>query len=145
MKVSTKGRYALRLMIDLTLHDNGEYIALKDVSSRQNISVKYLEQIVSALSRAGLLKSVRGPQGGYKLSKRPGEITAGDVLRITEGSLSPIPCLENDNNVCEHYHECTTVDFWSGLYKTINDYVDSVSLEELAEKYKMKSGVDYVI
>lgn len=145
MKFSTKGRYALRLMVDLTLHNNGDYITLKDISQRQNISVKYLEQIVSLLGKAGMLQSVRGPQGGYRLSKRPDEYTAGDILRITEGSLAPIPCLEGDNNECEHYNECTTVDFWTGLYKTVNEYIDSVTLDELAEKYKIKSGVDYVI
>ncbi len=94
MKYSTKSRYALRLMVDLTLHGNGDYIALKDISERQNISVKYLEQIVSVLGKAGMLKSVRGPQGGYKLAKDPSEYTAGDILRITEGNLAPIPCLE---------------------------------------------------
>ncbi len=145
MVFSTKGRYALRLMVDLTLHNSGEYIALKDVSQRQNISVKYLEQIVPLLSKAGMLKSVRGPQGGYKLSKSPREYTAGDILRITEGSLSPVPCLENGADGCERRNECTTIDFWSGLYKAVTDYVDSVTLEDLAEKYKAKTSVDFII
>ncbi len=145
MVFSTKGRYALRLMVDLTLHNSGEYIALKDISQRQNISVKYLEQIVPLLSKAGMLKSVRGPQGGYKLSKSPREYTAGDILRITEGSLSPIPCLENGADGCERRNECTTIDFWSGLYKAITDYVDSVTLEDLAETYKAKTSVDFII
>lgn len=145
MVFSTKGRYALRLMVDLTLHNSGEYIALKDVSQRQNISVKYLEQIVPLLSKAGMLKSVRGPQGGYKLSKSPREYTAGDILRITEGSLAPIPCLENGADGCERRNECTTVDFWNGLYKAVTDYVDSVTLEDLADKYKAKTSVDFII
>lgn len=145
MVFSTKGRYALRLMVDLTLHNSGEYIALKDVSQRQNISVKYLEQIVPLLSKAGMLKSVRGPQGGYKLSKSPREYTAGDILRITEGSLSPIPCLENGADGCERRNECTTLDFWKGLYKAVTDYVDSVTLEDLAEVYKAKTSVDFII
>ncbi len=145
MVFSTKGRYALRLMVDLTLHNSGEYIALKDVSQRQNISVKYLEQIVPLLSKAGMLKSVRGPQGGYKLSKSPREYTAGDILRITEGSLSPVPCLENGADGCERRNECTTLDFWKGLYKAVTDYVDSVTLEDLAEKYKAKTSVDFII
>ncbi len=145
MVFSTKGRYALRLMVDLTLHNSGDYIALKDVSQRQNISVKYLEQIVPLLSKAGMLKSVRGPQGGYKLSKSPREYTAGDILRITEGSLSPVPCLENGADGCERRNECTTIDFWSGLYKAVTDYVDSVTLEDLAEKYKAKTSVDFII
>ncbi len=145
MVFSTKGRYALRLMVDLTLHNSGEYIALKDVSQRQNISVKYLEQIVPLLSKSGMLKSVRGPQGGYKLSKSPREYTAGDILRITEGSLSPVPCLENGSDGCERRNECTTLDFWKGLYKAVTDYVDSVTLEDLAEKYKAKTSVDFII
>lgn len=145
MKFSTKSRYALRLMIDLTLHNNGEYIALKDISERQNISIKYLEQIVSMLAKAGMLKSVRGPQGGYKLAKNPEEYTAGDILRITEGSLAPIPCLENDEIDCERYQKCSTIEFWQGYYKALNDYVDSVTVADLAEQYKLKDSLDYII
>ncbi len=145
MKYSTKSRYALRLMIDLTLHNNGEYIALKDISERQMISVKYLEQIVSVLGKAGMLKSVRGPQGGYKLSKDPSEYTVGDILRITEGSLAPIPCLEGEYNSCERTRQCATLDFWQGLYSAVNNYVDSVTLSELAENHKLKNSVDYII
>lgn len=145
MKFSTKSRYALRLMIDLTLHNNGDYIALKDISERQNISVKYLEQIVSVLAKSGMLKSVRGPQGGYKLAKDPSNYTAGDVLRITEGSLAPIPCLEGEAVECEHYSQCSTFDFWKGLLDTVNNYVDSVTIADLAEQYKLKGSLDYII
>lgn len=145
MKYSTKSRYALRLMVDLTLHNNGEYIALKDISERQMISVKYLEQIVSVLGKAGMLKSVRGPQGGYKLSKDPSEYTVGDILRITEGSLAPIPCLEGEYNSCERIRQCATLDFWQGLYSAVNNYVDSITLSELAENHKLKNSVDYII
>ena len=145
MKYSTKSRYALRLMVDLTHHANGDYIALKDISERQNISVKYLEQIVSVLGKAGMLKSVRGPQGGYKLAKDPSEYTAGDILRITEGNLAPIPCLENEENDCDRISQCATLDFWKGLYDTVNSYVDGVTLQELAERFKLKSSIDFII
>lgn len=145
MKYSTKSRYALRLMVDLTLHANGDYIALKDISERQNISVKYLEQIVSVLGKSGMLKSVRGPQGGYKLAKDPSEYTAGDILRITEGNLAPIPCLENEENDCDRISQCATLDFWKGLYDAVNNYVDGVTLQELAERFKLKSSVDFII
>lgn len=132
-------------MVDLTLHANGDYIALKDISERQNISVKYLEQIVSVLGKAGMLKSVRGPQGGYKLAKDPSEYTAGDILRITEGNLAPIPCLENEENDCDRISQCATLDFWKGLYDTVNSYVDGITLQELAERFKLKSSVDFII
>lgn len=132
-------------MVDLTLHANGDYIALKDISERQNISVKYLEQIVSVLSKAGMLKSVRGPQGGYKLAKDPSEYTAGDILRITEGNLAPIPCLENEENDCDRISQCATLDFWKGLYDTVNSYVDGVTLQDLAERFKLKSSIDFII
>lgn len=132
-------------MVDLTLHANGDYITLKDISERQNISVKYLEQIVSVLGKAGMLKSVRGPQGGYKLAKDPSEYTAGDILRITEGNLAPIPCLENEENDCDRISQCATLDFWKGLYDTVNSYVDGITLQDLAERFKLKSSVDFII
>ena len=134
MKVSTKGRYALRLMIDLGVHSKDGYISLKDISARQDISAKYLEQIVTPLLRAGLVRSIRGAQGGYRLSRTPDKYTAGEILRAIEGSFAPIACLESDVNYCERYEECPTVGFWEGMYKVINDYVDSVSLEQLIEE-----------
>ena len=145
MKVSTKGRYALRLMIDLAEHSNGEYVTLKDISSRQEISTKYLEQIVTLLCKAGFLKSVRGPQGGYKMSKEPKQYTIGSILRITEGSLSPIACLEDSPNRCERCASCSTVDFWQGLYQTINEYVDMFTLEDLINQQRSKSKNDFMI
>ncbi len=131
MKISTKGRYALRLMIDLAQHDAGGYIPLRDISKRQEISAKYLEQIVVQLSRAGFVRSIRGAQGGYQLSRPPAEYTVGDILRITEGSLAPVACLEHEPIECGRAADCITLDFWRGLYKAINDYVDSVTLEDL--------------
>ena len=136
MKVSTKGRYALRLMIDLGIHDtDGKYISLKDISARQNISIKYLEQIVTPLHRAGLVRSIRGAQGGYRLSKEPERYTAGEILRAIEGSFAPIACLETETNECSNYQSCPTVGFWEGMYRVISDYVDSVTLKQLIDEH----------
>lgn len=131
MKISTRGRYALRFMIDLAQHDTTEYIALKDISERQEISIKYLEQITSLLSKFGLLKSVRGPQGGYKLAKPAAEYSIGEILRITEGDLAPISCLASTENTCPRKTSCQTIDLWEGLNKVINEYLDSKTLEDL--------------
>jgi Rrf2 family protein len=145
MKISAKGRYALRLMIDLAEHNNGEYIPLKEISRRQEISVKYLEQIVVILGKAGYLRSTRGPQGGYMLARDPKQYTAGDILRVIEGKLAPVACLEDENNQCPRQETCSTLKFWEGLYHTINQYVDSVTLQDLAEEH-MKSGAwDFII
>ncbi|MGI5897327.1 MAG: RrF2 family transcriptional regulator [Oscillospiraceae bacterium] len=145
MKISTKGRYALRLMLDLAEHNTGEYIALKDTSARQGISVKYLEQIVTQLSRAGFLRSTRGPQGGYKLAKAPSEYTIGAILRITEGSLAPIACLEDEPNQCPRFGDCATIAFWQGLYQAINDYVDGTTLEQLLDSAKQRAAYEFNI
>lgn len=145
MRVSTKGRYALRLMIDLAVHDNGKFIALKDVSERQQISIKYLEQIVTPLNRAGLLKSGRGAQGGYRLARLPSEYTAGDILRAIEGNFAPISCLEDDENQCENFDTCATVEFWDGLQRVVNEYLDSTTLYDLVEVQKAKNGGNYYI
>lgn len=138
MKVSTKGRYALRLMIDLAEHDRGDYIPLKEISARQNVSVKYLEQIVNQLSRAGLLRSVRGAQGGYRLAKDPEDYTAGEILRVTEGGLAPIACLSEAAEACPRGGECETLDFWIGLAGVIDRYVDGVSLADLVRQHQGK-------
>ena len=145
MKISTRGRYALRFMIDLAQHDNGEYIALKDISKRQDISVKYLEQITSLLSKFGILVSVRGPQGGYKLAKSPAEYKIGDILRITEGNLAPVACLESDVNTCEKKDVCKTLFLWEGLSKVVNEYLDSITLEHLVERNQEDDGYMYMI
>ena len=100
MKISTKGRYALRLMLDLALYENQEPVRLKEIAARQEISIKYLEQIISVLQKAGYVKSIRGPQGGYHLMKAPKEYTVGMILRLIEGDLSPVSCLEDEVNQC---------------------------------------------
>ena len=131
MKISTKGRYALRIMTDLAMHDNGEYIRLKDISERQNVTLKYMEQIMPLLTRAGYVKSYRGNNGGYMLARKPEEYTAGEILRTTEVSLAPIACIEDTPNRCPRKDECTPLPFWEGMWKVINDYVDSVTLADL--------------
>ena len=136
MKISTKGRYALRLMIDLAQHDAAGYIPLRDISKRQEISAKYLEQIVVQLSRAGFVTSTRGAQCGYQLARHPSEYTVGEILRITEGSLAPVACLEHDPVECARAEDCMTLDFWRGLYDAVNRYVDSVTLEDLVSSGK---------
>jgi Rrf2 family protein len=134
MTISTKGRYALRLMLDIAEHNSGESISIKDISTRQEISIKYLEQIVSFLCKAGLLKSVRGSRGGYKLVKEPNQYTIGEILRVTEGNLYPVACLEDEQNKCARVSVCKTIDFWKGLYDLVNKYVDGVTLQDLIDK-----------
>ncbi len=142
MKVSTKGRYALRLMVDLGIFGGTDsYVSLKDVSERQGISIKYLEQIVTPLHRAGLVRSIRGSQGGYRLARPAEKYTAGEILRALEGSFAPIACLEDGAEECARYSECPTVGFWEGLYKAITDYIDSVTLDQLIEEQRRASGV----
>lgn len=131
MKVSTKGRYALRLMTDLAVNDKEGYVSLKDAAERQGISLKYLEQIAGILSRAGMLRSGRGAQGGYRLARDPKEYTVGVILRLTEGNLAPVACLAEEENRCERSGECAILEFWTGLYDTVNQYIDGYTLEDL--------------
>lgn len=145
MKISTRGRYALRFMIDLAQHASSEYTSLRDISRRQEISVKYLEQITSLLSKFGLLLSVRGPQGGYKLAKKPSEYTVGEILRITEGDLAPVACLTTPENTCPRKENCATLSLWEGLSKVINDYLDSKSLEDLVSLVRGEDCIEYCI
>jgi len=147
MKISTKGRYALRVMIDLAMHDNGEYTCLKDISERQGITVKYLEQIVSSLNKAGFLRSMRGNNGGHKLAKKPYEYKVGDILRVMEGDLSPVECLAGGSDVsCPRAYECPTISFWKGLDDVINNYVDKFTLQDLIDQGKsLTGGYDYSI
>lgn len=133
MKISTKGRYALRLMIDLAINDSGNPICIKDVAERQGISDKYLEQIISILNKAGYVKSVRGPQGGYVLKKKPEAYTVGMILRLTEGSLAPVACVEEDDTDCERQSGCVTYILWKKISDAINDVVDTVTLKDLVD------------
>ena len=145
MKISTKGRYAVRLMYDLAVHHTGDWVALKDVSRRQGISVKYLEQIVRQLSICGYLKSLRGPHGGYQLAKEPADYTIYEILKITEGSLQPVACLDDEINQCGRYHECPTIGIWEGLGQVIREYLSQITLEDIVERAKEKGGNDFVI
>ena len=146
MNISTKGRYALRLMLDIAVYGADKNVSIRDTAKRQNISVKYLEQIVSVLVRVGYLKSIRGAQGGYRLSKKPADYTVGDILRITEGSLAPVACLEDEVNQCPRVEQCPIVSVWEGLYNTINNYVDSITLEDMInENMKGNSSFDFCI
>lgn len=147
LKISTRGRYALRTMIDIAVNSDGDRnITIKEISQRQRISVKYLEQIVGVLSKAKLLRSVRGAQGGYRLCRRPEDYTAGEILRLAEGGLAPVECLENEENTCPRRTVCPTLDFWKGLDRAVREYVDSVTLADLAQKEKnMRGGGEYYI
>lgn len=140
MKISTKGRYAVRLMIDIAQHSNGESISLKDISKRQDISLKYLEQIVNMLAKAGFLKSRRGSQGGYKLLRKPEEYTIGDILRVTEGELAPVSCLESEAETCPREGLCPTIKLWQGLYDAINTYLDSITVADLVKDAEKNDG-----
>lgn len=134
MKISTKGRYALRLMLDLAENGSEKFISLKDIAERQNISKKYLEQIVPLLNRSGVLRTNRGYQGGYMLAKSPKEYTVGDILKITEGSLAPVSCLDTETNLCPRADNCITLPVWEGLDKVIDDYFNSITLQDIIDK-----------
>lgn len=145
MKISTKGRYALRMMIDLAQHQNDGFIALKDISDRQNISKKYLEQIVPVFNKSNFLKANRGFQGGYQLARTPDKYTVGEILRLTEGNLAPVACLESGTADCPRSAECITLPIWQGLHKVINEYLDSMTLQDILDNQAQKNGDDYCI
>lgn len=132
MKISTKGRYALRLMIDLATRGDGEFVALKDIAERQSISKKYLEQIVPLLNKAELLRANRGNQGGYALTRAPEQYTVGEILRVTEGNMSPVACLQYKDN-CPRRAECTALPVWEGLNKVIVEYLDGITLRDIVD------------
>lgn len=143
--ISTKGRYALRMMIDIAAYSNGNPVTLKDVSRRQDISIKYLEQVVSLLVKRGFLISIRGNNGGYLLSRNAKDYTAGEIIRCAEGTLAPVSCLQTDCNLCKRRDICSTIEFWKGLYNVVNNYVDGITLEDLRNKELLKIGNDYSI
>lgn len=138
MKISTRGRYALRVMLDLAENNNGAYIKVKQIAARQGISEKYLEQIISVLNKAGFVKSVRGAQGGYKIAKEPKQYTVGMILRLTEGSLCPVACLEDEVNECERFDTCETLEVWKELNEAINGVVDHVTIADLMERGRQR-------
>ena len=138
MKISTKGRYALRLMLDLALNNTGEAVSLKDIARRQDISDKYLEQIISILNKAGYVRSIRGAQGGYMLRRPPKEYTVGMILRLTEGTLAPVSCLKDDAVPCDRAGDCCTLPIWKGLAELVDKYFDSMTLKEVAENARQQ-------
>lgn len=131
MWISTRGRYALRVIIDLAELDNIDYIPLKDIAARQNISEKYLESIISIMSRNEIVRGVRGKGGGYKLAMEPSDITVGRILKLTEGSLALVACLEKEPNRCEKITQCKTLKIWQDLDKLVDEYVENVTIEDL--------------
>ena len=133
MKISTKGRYALRLMLDLATYNTGEPVSIKDIAKRQQISEKYLEQIIALLNKAGFVRSIRGAQGGYMLKKEPKDYTVGMILRQTEGDLAPVSCVGDEGMECDRRAECVTVRIYEKINDAINGVVDSITLADLLE------------
>ena len=145
MKISTKGRYALRMLIDLALHQQDGFIALKDIAARQNISKKYLEQIVPILNKSNILQANRGFQDGYRLVNPASTYTVGSILRLTEGSLTPIACLDWNPEGCERRNDCMTLPMWQGLSKVIADYLDNITLQDIIDDYQARAVDNYSI
>lgn len=135
MKISTKARYALRVMLDLAQHRGEGYISLKTIADRQGISKKYLDQIMMLLNRTDYLKTTRGAQGGYKLAKAPSEYNLGDLLRLTEGSIAPLACLENGGKSCERAEDCMARQAWQGLENVMADYLNNLTLQDILDRY----------
>ena len=145
MKFSTKDRYALLLMVELASATPGEYLPLKAVSDNQGISVKYLEQIVPMLNKSDILLASRGFQGGYRLAQSPDKYTVGMILRITEGSLAPVACLDHDPVLCDRSADCITLPVWQGLSRAINEYLDSITLQDILDRQQATFVNDYSI
>lgn len=144
MKISTKGRYALRLMLDLAVYNTGEPVSLKDIAKRQGISEKYLEQIISTLNKAGFVRSIRGAQGGYLLKMKPEEYTVGMILRLTEGNLAPVDCISQDSEECARADSCVTVRIWRQVYDAVNGVIDNITLADMVE-WQSESSDHYSI
>jgi len=132
MMISTRGRYALRVMIDLTEHIDSGYVPMKEVAKRQEISLKYLERILPALVKNGLVEGVQGKGGGYRLSRAPENCTVGEILRLTEGDLAPVACLDCNAKVCEKRASCKTLSMWTKFYQMTNEYFDGISIADLS-------------
>ena len=133
MMISTRGRYALRVMIDLAEHEGGQYIPMKEVAERQGLSLKYLERILPLLTKGGMVEGVQGKGGGYRLTKPIEEYRVGDILRLTEGALSPVDCAACSDEPCAHAVDCRTKPMWAGLTKLVNEYFDGITLQDLME------------
>lgn len=134
MLISTRGRYALRVLIELAESTDCGYIPMKDIAARQKISLKYLEQIIPVLTKSGIVEGVQGKGGGYRLLKKPEECKIGDILRLTEGDLAPVACLEAGAKPCERTAECRTYPLWSDFYKLVNEFFDGKTLADFVKK-----------
>lgn len=145
MRISTKGRYALRMLLDLAEHQDSGFIALKEVAARQNISKKYLEQIIPVFSKSGILLTNRGVQGGYRLAETPDRYTVGEILRMTEGSLSPLVCAEQEKSECVRSGTCAMLPVWQGLTRVISEYLDGITLQDILDQQKERGGGAYTI
>lgn len=145
MKISTKGRYAMRMMLDLAMNQGDGYVSLKEIAERQGISKKYLEQIVPLMNKSGMLRVNRGNQGGYRLIRAASKYTVGDILRATEGTLAPVSCLEYEPVECSRVDECLTLPVWKGLYKTVTEYLDGITLQDIIDSNSNCHGNDYSI
>lgn len=145
MKISTKGRYALRMLLDLAEHQGDGFIALKEVAARQNISKKYLEQIIPVFSKSGILQTNRGVQGGYRLAEPPGRYTVGTILRMTEGSLSPLVCAGQETAECERSGKCAMLPVWQGLTRVISEYLDGITLQDILDQQRERGSSAYPI
>ena len=142
MNITSKGRYALRVMLDLAQHREEGYISLKTIADRQGYSMKYLEMIVGSLKRAGLVASTRGKEGGYQLIRDPEDYTIGEILRCIEDNLAPVACIKAGDICCEHAGECMTIPMWKELDDITNAYLDGVSLQDLLTGEKWKKPID---
>lgn len=135
MMISTRGRYALRVMIDLAEHTGDGYIPMKEVADRQGVSLKYLERIMPALSKNGLVEGVHGKGGGYRLSRSPQNYTVGEILRLTEGDLAPVACLECGAEPCERKSYCKTISMWNEFYDMTNEFFDSITIADFLDSH----------
>lgn len=142
MRISTKGRYALRLMLDLAVNGSEHYISIKNIATRQKISDKYLEQIINQLCKAGFVISARGANGGYRLSKKPEEYTVGAILTVMEGTLSPVPCLDNQSDPCSYSNACVTLEVWQRIHQAVQNVVNNITLADLVQNYRKRFGHD---
>ncbi len=138
MMVSTKGRYALIVMIDLAKNQGDDYISLADIAERQMLSMKYLESVVSILNKGGFLSSLRGKNGGYRLARKPEEYSISEILNLTEGSLAPVECMKNKDYSCEKAASCMTLPIWLGLDRTIDEYLSQISLQDVLDGNRKK-------
>lgn len=143
MMVSTKGRYALMVMVDLARENSDEYVSLADIAERENLSMKYLESIISILNKGGMLKSLRGKNGGYKLARRPDEYNVSEILLLTEGTLAPVNCIMQEGVQCDKAATCSTLPLWAGLDQVIENYLGAITLEDITNGNRKKILGDY--